>query len=123
MAKIDTRITILDGYLDFWEYRRLLQKINIMPILYDPNKLNFVGSGLFYSSITHEIPLIIPSKSILLKEYLVFKNYIEATTLEDYILGVEKIVNNYEYYLNQSKKLAKLYKENLDKDALVKEVI
>lgn len=80
IAKTNPKIKILDGYIDFWDYRNYLQKINIMPLLYDADKLNFVGSGLFYSCITHEIPIIIPRNAHLLKEYLNYRSYEEANS-------------------------------------------
>ena len=90
ISKFNSNIKIIDGYIDFWEYRNLLKEINIMPLLYESDKLNFVGSGLFYSCITNEIPMIIPSKADLLDEYLVFNSFEKANTDEEYMKSVEK---------------------------------
>ena len=55
LSKFNRGIKIINGYLDYFEYRKLLKEINIMPILYDADKLNFVVSGLFYSCITRVV--------------------------------------------------------------------
>ena len=122
ISKFNSNIKIIDGYIDFWEYRNLLKEINIMPLLYESDKLNFVGSGLFYSCITNEIPLIIPSKADLLDEYLVYNSFEKANTDEEYMRSVEKIVKNYNFYLTECKKLSLLYKNSILNDPLVREI-
>ena len=122
ISKFNSNIKIIDGYIDFWEYRNLLKEINIMPLLYESDKLNFVGSGLFYSCITNEIPLIIPSKADLLDEYLVYNSFEKANTDEEYMRSVEKIVKNYNFYLTECKKLSLLYKKSILNDPLVREI-
>ena len=93
-----------------------------MPLMYDADKLNFVGSGLFYSCITNEIPIIIPTNTNLLNEYLIFNSYEKANTDEEYANSVLKIINNYEYYLNECKKFSNSYKDKIIKDPLVFEI-
>lgn len=122
IAKTNPKIKILDGYIDFWDYRNYLQKINIMPLLYDADKLNFVGSGLFYSCITHEIPIIIPRNAHLLKEYLNYRSYEEANSTKEYAYSVLKIMNNYKFYLNECKKFSNSYKKDINNDPLVLEI-
>ena len=94
-----------------------------MPILYDSEKLNFVGSGLFYSCITHEIPIIIPKSASLLKSDLKYKSFLEVNTLDEYADCIEKIIKNYDFYLKECKKLSKYYKERINSDPLVKSVV
>ena len=48
--------------MDYKEFRETLQKIDIMPILHNSNEINF-GNSTIYSSITHQIPMTLPSKS------------------------------------------------------------
>ena len=122
LAKYNPNLKIIDGYVDFWDYRKYLREINIMPLLYDPEKLNFVGSGLFYSCITHEIPMIVPNKAHLLNEYLIYNSFEKATTNNEYVNSISKIINNYELYLNECKKFSKKYYEDIKKDPLVLEV-
>ena len=123
LSKTNKNIKIVYGYLDYYDYRKLLKEINIMPILYDSDKLNFVGSGLFYSCITHEIPIIIPKSASLLKNDLKFKSFLEVNTLDEYADCIEKIIKNYDFYLKECKKLSKYYKNKIDADPLVKSVI
>ena len=93
-----------------------------MPLLYDPDKLNFVGSGLFYSCITHEIPMVIPRNANLLNEYLIYKSFEAATTNDEYVDSISKIISNYDLYLTECKKFSKKYSQNLKTDPLVLEV-
>jgi len=123
LSKFNRGIKIVYGYLDYYEYRKLLKKINIMPILYDADKLNFVGSGLFYSCITHEIPIIIPKSASLIKNDLRYKSFLEANTIEEYADSIYKISKSYEFYLNECKKLSNYYKDKIYSDPLIKEVI
>ena len=123
LSKFNRGIKIINGYLDYFEYRKLLKEINIMPILYDAEKLNFVGSGLFYSCITHEIPIIIPKSASLIKNDLKYKSFLEANTVEEYADSIYKISKSYEVYLNECKKLSNYYKDKIYSDPLIKEVI
>ena len=123
LSKFNRGIKIVNGYLDYFEYRKLLKEINIMPILYDSDKLNFVGSGLFYSCITHEIPIIIPKSASLIKNDLKYKSFLEANTVEEYADSIYKISKSYEFYLNECKELSNYYKDKIYSDPLIKEVI
>ena len=122
LAKKNKNISIFNGYLDFFEYRNLLKKITIMPIFYTLDQINNLGSGLFYSCITHEIPMVIPKGSDQFKKYLLTNNYLEADNEYDYIKQIITIHENYDYFLNESKKLSKIYSQNIEKCLLVKEV-
>ncbi len=122
ISKKNHNIKIIDGYIDFWDYRKYLKEINIMPLMYDADKLNFVGSGLFYSCITNEIPIVVPTKADLLDEYLIFKSFEKATTDEEYANSVLKIIDNYEFYLKECKKFSNSYQKDIANDPLVLEV-
>lgn len=122
ISKTNHNIKIIDGYVDFWAYRNYLKEINIMPLLYDADKLNFVGSGIFYSCITNEIPMIIPSKAKLLNEYLNYESYEKANSDEEYANSVIKIINNYDFYLNECKKFSDSYKKDISTDPLVNDL-
>ena len=39
ISKTNHNIKIIDGYVDFWAYRNYLKEINIMPLLYDADKV------------------------------------------------------------------------------------
>ena len=93
-----------------------------MPIFYTLDQINNLGSGLFYSCITHEIPMVIPKGSDQFKKYLLTNNYLEADSEYDYIKQIITIHENYDYFLNESKKLSKIYSQNIETCLLVKEV-
>lgn len=119
----NNNIYLQKGYLDYDLYRNMLKKITIMPILYTLDQVNNLGSGLFFSCITHEIPMIIPKGAEQLKKYLSFNNFLEAGSVDEYVNKIIEMHNNYDYFLNESKKLSKLYLQNIKKDKLVSEVL
>ena len=112
-------MAIKNSYLDFYEFRKLLQIIDIMPIIYDPNQMNFAGSNIFFRCIANEIPMIIPKNINNIKKFLTFNSFLESESIEDYINQCIKISNNYEFYLNEAKKESALYKRNISKDPLI----
>ena len=119
-AKSNTRIKIINKYCDYKEYRDILKKIDIMPILHDPKHLTIGNSGVIYSCITYEIPVVIPEKCLHLKKILTFKSYEEAKDLEDFIDKIILISNNFNFYLKESKKLAINFKNTINDSALIK---
>lgn len=122
LAKQYSDIDIFEGYLDFQFYRNLLRKINIMPILYDSDQVNHVGSGLFFSCITHEIPMIIPREASQLKSYLISNSYRDASTIKEYADEIVYIYNNYEKILKEMKIVSTNYKLKIKKDSLVAQI-
>lgn len=122
LAKKYSDIEIHKEYLDFKQYRNLLKKINIMPILYNSDQVNYVGSGLFFSCITHEIPMVIPKNAIQLKSYLTPDSYRTATTIDEYTKEIFYIFKNYQKILKEIKKVSNNYKLQITKDHLVNEV-
>ncbi len=119
MAKTNSRILIKEGYLDFYEFRKLLQTIDIMPIIYNPGQMNFAGSNIFFRCIANEIPMIVPKNINNIKKFLTFNSFLESESIDDYINQCIKISNNYEYFLNEAKKESALYKKNVSKDPLI----
>ncbi len=120
MAKSNTRIKIISKYCDYNEYRDILKKIDIMPILHDLNHLTIGNSSVIYSCITHEIPVVIPENCLHLKKILTFKSYEEAKNLEDFVEKIILISNNFSFYLKESKKLAINFKNTINDSALIK---
>ena len=124
IAKKDNRIKIIRNYQDYKSYRSLLKKINIMPLMYEPGYFKKRGSGIFFSCITNEIPMIIPKNCTLWKSFL-NKNYInfqEASNLNEFYKGIVYMSNNYKYFLNQAKKQSLNYKQILKKDIMLKRI-
>jgi hypothetical protein len=118
-----SNLTIIEKYCDFFEYREILQKIDIMPILYPLSQTNTVGSGVFYSCLTNEISMIIPKDSTYLKKILKFSSYEEAEGINEYVEKTILMIKNYDFYLNESKKQSLSYKSKIEFDPLVKNII
>jgi len=124
IAKKDNRIKIIRNYQDYKSYRSLLKKINIMPLMYEPGYFKKRGSGIFFSCITNEIPMIIPKNCTLWKSFLNknYKNFQEASNLNEFYKGIVYMSNNYKYFLNQAKKQSLNYKQILKKDIMLKRI-
>jgi hypothetical protein len=122
MAYKIPNLKIIEKYCDFFEYRKILQNIDIMPILYPLSQTNTVGSGVFYSCLTNEIPIIIPRNSIYLKKLLNFSSYEEASEIDEYVEKTILITKNYNFYLSEAKKQSLSYKLKLESDPLVKNI-
>jgi len=124
IAKKDNRIKIIHNYQDYKSYRSLLKKINIMPLMYEPGYFKKRGSGIFFSCITNEIPMIIPKNCTLWKSFLnkKYKNFQEASNLNEFYKGIVYMSNNYKYFLNQAKKQSLNYKQILKRDLMLKRI-
>ena len=122
LAKGNKKIKIITGYLNFHSYRNMLKKVDIMPILHTPQQLKNFGSGIIFSSLTNEIPIIILKNNNYIKKLFKFKSYLEAKNIDDYAMCVYKIFRNYNYYLAQAKKQSNLYKSKLINDPLINRI-
>lgn len=124
LSKINKNIQIFTGHLSFLKWRNLLKKIDIMPILYNRNYFNSQGSGILNSSLSHEIPVIIPSHSKFLKKNLKFKCFCEARNINEYAEKSVLISRNYKKYLSNSKKQSNYLKKFLfEKDSLIRNIL
>ena len=89
--------------------------------MYDKDYAENIGSGLLYSCIAHEIPIIIPEGSQALKKNLKYQCYLEANNADDYVNKILKLHKKYDSYLVEAKKQATYYKKILnDYDDLIK---
>ena len=118
MSKLNPRIKIIKKYCDFLDFRKLLRKIDIMPILYNLDQLNKSTSGIFYSCITHEIPKVIPKKCEFMMNILNHKSFEKFNGIDDCANKIIKIAKNYNIYLKAAKKNSKILKDKLDKDPI-----
>lgn len=123
MASRIPNLEIIEKYCDYLEYRNLLKKINIMPLMYPASHLNVVGSGVFYSCLTNEISLVIPSGSNYLKNLLNYKCYEEAKDTDDFVNKSILIAENYSNYLREAKRQSTEYKLKIKNDPLVKKIL
>jgi glycosyltransferase involved in cell wall biosynthesis len=115
-------IKIITGYLNFHSYRNILKRVDIMPILHTSHQLKNFGSGIIFSSLTNEIPIVILKNNNYIKKLFKFKSYLEAKNIDDYAMCVCKISRNYNYYLAEAKKQSNLYKSKLINDPLIKKI-
>lgn len=124
LSKINRNIKIFVRHLSFLKWRNLLKKIDIMPLLYNQNYFNSQGSGILNSSLSHEIPIIIPIESKFLKKNLKFKCFCEAKNVDEYVEKCVLISKSYKKYLSNSKKQSNYLKNNLSqKDSFVKNIL
>ena len=123
IAKDNSRVKIINKYLDFKEYRNILSQIDIMPMLYDIKHLTMGNSGVIYSCITHEVSLVIPNDCSHLKKFLIFKSYEEARNLDEYVEKIIFMKNNFILYLSEAKKLSLDLKNTIKNSSLVRNIV
>ena len=109
-------IKIINGYINFFEYRELLKKIDIIPLLHELDQLKYCGSGIVFSSMVNEIPMIIPKGAIYVKKFFAYQSFIEAESINDYSSSIIEIVDNYKKFLEETKKQSSFYKKKLFND-------
>ena len=122
MAENNPKIKILKTYLDYADFRNTLQKIDIMPILHNNEEINNGNPSTIYSSITHEIPMVLPQNLNYMKEVMVNKSFEIADNLNDVVNQTLKIANDYNRYLNAAKINSKLLFEIYENDPLKKNI-
>jgi len=122
MAENNPKIKILKTYLDYADFRNTLQKIDIMPILHNNEEINNGNPSTIYSSITHEIPMVLPQNLNYMKEVMVYKSFEIADNLDGVVTQTLKIANDYNRYLNAAKINSKLLFEIFENDPLKKNI-
>jgi len=122
MAENNPKIKILKTYLDYADFRNTLQKIDIMPILHNNEEINNGNPSTIYSSITHEIPMVLPQNLNYMKDVMVNKSFEIADNLDGVVTQTIKIANDYNRYLNAAKINSKLLFEIFENDPLKKNI-
>ena len=120
MSKNNNNIIIYEKYLDYKEFRNTLQKIDIMPILHNSNEINNGNPSTIYSSITHEIPMTVPSNLKYMNNVLVHKSFEYSNNLDETVNNIIKIKNNYITYLNAAKQNSLILFDLFSNDPLKK---
>ena len=120
LSKKDKNIYILEKYCDYKEFRNILKKIDIMPIIHNSAEINKITSGTMYSCISNEIATVIPKGTNFMKDIMKFKSYEKAKNLEDFANKIVKISKKYEFYLRNVKLNSIILKKILEKDPLRK---
>ena len=111
-------VKLIEGYINFFEYRDLLKTIDIIPLLHELDQLKFCGSGIVFSSMVNEIPMIIPKEAVFVKKFFEFDSFLEAENISEYSDSIIKVVENYPQFLEMAKKQSTLYKNKLNQDPL-----
>ena len=122
LAKFNSNIIIHLKYMDYKEFRDTLKKIDIMPILHNSNEITLGNPSTIYSSITHQIPMTLPSNLKYMKDVLIHKSYEEADSISEIIKKIIKIKDNYEMYLSAAKKNSSVLLEIFNNDPLKKNI-
>jgi hypothetical protein len=120
MSNNNPRIKIVKKYCNHEEYRNILKKIDVMPILHDLKRLDAGSSGVIYSCIANEISLVIPKDCSYLKKILVFKSFEEAIDINGFVKKIILINNKFDSYLKEAKKLSKNFNNNINDSVLIK---
>ena len=118
LSKEFKNIEIIEGYVSFFEYRKLLEKINIIPLLHELDQLKYCGSGIVFASIVNEIPVVIPKDALYVKKFFEFESFLEAKDLTDYSKNIIHIIENFPFFLELAKKQSLSYKNKLNFDPL-----
>ena len=82
------------------------------------DQLKYCGSGVVFSSMVNEIPMIIPKGAIYVKKFYAYQSFIEAESINDYSSSVIEIVDNYKKFIEETKKQSAFYKKKLLNDPL-----
>lgn len=117
----NNNIEIINKYCDYNEYRKILEKITIMPLLYDLDQIK-IGSGILYSCLSYEIVPIIPKNCNYLEEVMTEKSIIEAESFDDFVKITKNIDNNYIKYLSFVKEASIKLDQSIKTDLLVKNI-
>ena len=122
MSKKNPKIKILKTYLDYADFRNILQEIDIMPILHNNEEINNGNPSTIYSSITHEIPMVLPQNLNYMKDVMINKSFEIANNLDTFVSETLKIANDYNKYLVAAKNNSKLLFDIFQKDPLKKNI-
>lgn len=122
LAKKNKKIQIIEKYCDYKQFRNILKKIDIMPIIHNSKEINTITSGTMYSCLSHEIPVVIPSGTDFMKNILKYKSFEKANNLNQYADEIIKISSKYDYYLRNVKLNSNILKKILKNDPLKKNI-
>jgi hypothetical protein len=123
LSKNDKSIYLLEKYCDYKEFRNILKKIDIMPIIHKASEINKITSGTMYSCLSHEIPTVVPKGTNFMNDIIKFKSYEKAENLEAFAKKINKISKNYKFYLKNVKLNSLKLKKILQNDPLKKFII
>lgn len=122
MSKLNSNIIIIQKYLDYQEFRDTLKKIDIMPILHNAEEVSLGNPSTIYSSITHQIPMVVPSNLDYMQDVMIHKSFEVADSIEEVVEKIVQIKNNYSEYVISAKKNANVLYNIFQNDPLKKNI-
>lgn len=122
LSKKNKNIKLIEKYCDYKEFRNILKKIDIMPIIHKSDEINKITSGTMYSCVSNQIPIVIPKGVNFMNEILKYKSYETSNSINDISVQINKISKNYNYYLKNVKLNSDLLKSSLRNDPLRKNI-
>lgn len=122
LSKHFKNIKIIKKYCDYQEYRKILQNITIMPLMYDSDHMNNTNSGIVYSCISNEIIPIIPKDCEYLKRILADNSFREADNVESFAQNINIIQNDYANILKKAKISSKNFSKIIDNGSMIKNI-
>ena len=86
--------------------------------MHELDQLKNNGSGIVFSSIVNEIPIVIPKDALYVKKLFNFNSFLEAKDLSEYSNKIIHIIENFPLFLEQAKKQSLSYQNKLNSDPL-----
>ena len=103
LAREFNNIKLINGYINFFEYREILKTIDIIPLLHELDQLKNCGSGIVFSSMVNEIPMVIPKNAIFVSSFFKYESFLEANDITDYSQSIEKLLKIIQNFLKRQK--------------------
>jgi len=122
LSQIHKNIKLINKYCDYSEYRSLLSRITIMPLLYDLDQIN-TGSGILYSCVSHEIIPIVPSNLNYLGDILVERSFLTADNIDNFCNKISDVIKNYSDFILNIKESSKKLKKSINEDPLILNIL
>ncbi len=122
LNRTNKKIKLIEKYCDYKEFRNILKKIDIMPIIHKADEINKITSGTMYSCVSHQIPTVLPKGTNFMKDILKFKSYETAENIDDFANKIIKISKKYDYYLKNVKYNSHILKKILKNDPLQRNI-
>lgn len=123
MSENYSNIRIFNGKLSNNLFKKILNKIHILPLMYEKNRAKTFGSGFIYTAIGSNICMVIPKNINNWKAVINGKSYLEATNIEDYVKKILIIINNYPKFLKLAIKTKKNYYNDLKNNPLITRIV
>ena len=119
MSKVHKNILIYYGKINNKLFHKLLNKINIIPLMYKKNRAKTFGSGFIYTAIGSGICLIIPTNIENWKKNINGKSYLEADSQIDYVKKLVFMIKKFKLFNKLAIRTKQNYYNDLNKNPLI----